>query len=58
MTREHAPSPGATWDTTVRPVEQVVPDTVAPGHNELQPCHPNRETRRAIARAGKKRGRR
>ncbi|RPE27329.1 hypothetical protein [Kitasatospora cineracea] len=44
MTREHTPRPGATWGTTIRPVEQLVED----GQPEPQP---NRETRRALARS-------
>ena len=51
MTPEHTPRPGRTWDTTIRPIEHVVPD------DQPEP-RPNRETRRALARAGRKRSRR
>ncbi|MEV7212100.1 hypothetical protein AB0O31_03250 [Kitasatospora cineracea] len=44
MTREHAPHPGATWESTARPVEQLVED----GQPEPRP---NRAARRAAARA-------
>ncbi|WP_198520552.1 hypothetical protein [Kitasatospora sp. CB02891] len=47
MTREHTPRPGRTWETTVRPLEQLVED----GQPEPRP---NRETRRALTRQARK----
>ncbi|WP_158071937.1 hypothetical protein [Kitasatospora sp. CB01950] len=51
MTRERAGRPGATWGTVVRPIEHVVQDEQ---DDHVEP-RPNRETRRAAARATKKR---
>lgn len=44
MSREHAPRPGAHWDTRIVPVEQVIPDDADAGHNAPQP-RPNRADR-------------
>jgi hypothetical protein len=48
VTREHSPRPGATWDTRLVRVEQVV-DTEHPADP-----HPNRAARRAAKRAKRK----
>ena len=49
--REHAPRPGATWDTAlVLGGEQLVPDGA-------EPPRPNRATRRAAARRNRRRNR-
>ena len=49
--REHAPRPGATWDTAlVLGGEQLVPDGA-------EPPRPNRATRRATARRNRRRNR-
>lgn len=45
---EHTPRPGATWETAVVRTELVVDDT-AP-----DPAPPNRATRRALARANRR----
>src|SRR5690606_9036828 len=45
---EHTPRPGVTWDTELVRVEQLVDDD-AP-----DPTPPNRETRRALARAARR----
>lgn len=50
MTREHAPRPGRTWDTTVVRNEITVRD-------DAPDPRPNRATRRALARAKRKAGR-
>ncbi|WP_235437777.1 hypothetical protein [Kitasatospora griseola] len=47
MTREHTPRPGHTWETTVRPLEQLVED----GQPEPRP---SRAARRAAARGKRK----
>ncbi len=44
---EHTPKPGATWDTVLVRTETVIDDT-APNPQ------PNRATRRALARANRK----
>ncbi len=54
---EHTPRPGAAWETRLVRTEQLVddvPDTSAPGMNEPLPPRPNRETRRAAARAARR----
>jgi hypothetical protein len=45
---EHTPRPGVTWETELVRVEQLVDDD-AP-----DPTPPNRETRRALARAARR----
>jgi hypothetical protein len=45
---EHAPRPGATWETALVRVEQLVDDD-AP-----DPAPPNRATRRALKRAARR----
>jgi len=46
---EHTPAPGATWEQRLARTEQVVDDD-AP-----DPAPPNRATRRALARAARRR---
>lgn len=48
---EHTPRPGVTWQTELARLEQHVDDT-AP-----DPAPPNRATRRALARAARRRNR-
>ena len=45
---EHTPKPGITWETAIVRTEQHVPD-------DAPDPQPNRATRRALARARKKR---
>jgi hypothetical protein len=45
---EHAPAPGVTWHTELVRVEHLVDDD-AP-----DPAPPNRQTRRALARAARR----
>ncbi|NUS26084.1 MAG: hypothetical protein HOV92_17935 [Streptomyces sp.] len=45
---EHAPAPGATWERVIARTEQLVDDD-AP-----DPAPPSRETRRAAARAARR----
>jgi hypothetical protein len=45
---EHAPAPGVTWNTRLVRIEQLVDDD-AP-----DPSPPNRQTRRALARAARR----
>lgn len=57
---EHTPQPGATWETALVRTEQVVDDpeaTTAPGMNDPLPPRPNRATRRAAARAARRKNR-
>lgn len=54
---EHAPKPGATWETELVRTELVVDDpesTTVPGLNEPAPPRPNRATRRALKRAARR----
>lgn len=54
---ERAPRPGVTWDTVIARTEVVVDDpegTTVTGFNDPQPPRPNRATRRALARANRK----
>ncbi|MFF3190525.1 hypothetical protein [Streptomyces misionensis] len=46
---EHAPRPGVTWEREIARTEVVVDD------GATDPAPPNRETRRALARARRKR---
>lgn len=73
MSREHSPQPGVTWQQQPARVELVVEDgpwggpvTITPWDSEpepkpipglSQPAPLNREQRRALKRAGRKRGR-
>lgn len=60
MSREHAPKPGVTWQQQYVRNEQVVDaaaDTRGPNGNLPQEPRLNREQRRAIQRAQRKRGR-
>jgi hypothetical protein len=54
---EHTPRPGATWQQLVR-TETVIDDdpesTTVPGMNDPLPPRPNRATRRAMARAARR----
>ncbi|MFG2503628.1 hypothetical protein ACGFSB_36130 [Streptomyces sp. NPDC048441] len=68
MTGEHTPTPGVTWDTELVHLGEVVvdidrcenpfgwsePDTTGPDMNQPLPPRPNRETRRALARAARR----
>lgn len=45
---EHAPRPGVTWQTTIVRTETVI------DHDAPDPAPPNRATRRAIARAARR----
>jgi hypothetical protein len=57
---EHSPRPGVTWQTELVRTEQLVDDpedTTVPGLNDPQPPRPNRATRRALARANRKKNR-
>ncbi|WP_327592486.1 hypothetical protein [Streptomyces chartreusis] len=53
---ERAGRPGATWETELVRTETVVddPDTSGPDMNQPLPPRPNRETRRARARAARR----
>lgn len=54
---EHAPRPGVTWERQLVRAELVVDepdDTSTPGMNEPVPPRPNRETRRAMERAARR----
>jgi len=54
---ERAPRPGATWETELVRTETVVDepdDTSGPDMNQPLPPRPNRETRRALARAARR----
>jgi len=55
---EHAPRPGANWQTTeIIRIETLVDDadTAGPDMNQPgPPPQPNRETRRALARAARR----
>lgn len=54
---EHAPAPGVTWDTRIVRTELVVDDpedTSGPDMNQPLPPRPNRATRRARARAARR----
>lgn len=48
---EHTPRPGATWDTVLARTETVIDD-------DAPDPQPNRATRRALARAKRKKNRR
>lgn len=58
---EHAPRPGAHWERQLVRTETVIDDdpqsTTVPGMNEPSPPRPNRATRRALARAARKKNR-
>lgn len=57
---EHAPRPGATWEQHLIRTEIVIDDpddTTTPGLNDPQPPRPNRATRRAAARAARRKQR-
>jgi len=45
---EHTPAPGATWEQRLACTEQVIDD------NAPDPTPPNRQTRRALARAARR----
>lgn len=54
---EHTPAPGVTWERALVRTELVVDDpddTTVPGLNDPQPPRLNRETRRALARAARR----
>ncbi|MEW2420471.1 hypothetical protein AB0911_07995 [Streptomyces nigra] len=65
---EHAPAPGATWNTELVSLGEVVVDidrgespfgwsdldTTGPDMNQPVPARPNRETRRAARRAARR----
>lgn len=51
---EHAPAPGVTWDTQLVRMERVVDETSGPDMNQPAAPRPNRETRRALARAARR----
>ncbi|MGW3025840.1 hypothetical protein [Streptomyces sp. NPDC001221] len=61
---EHAPAPGVTWNTTITTTgEVIVPDgpwggpaklTLWSSDGPTAPAKPNRETRRAITRAARR----
>jgi len=54
---ERAPRPGVTWETELVRTETVVDepdDTSGPDTNQPLPPRPNRETRRALARAARR----
>lgn len=60
MSREHTPKPGVTWDQQYVRREQVIDttaDTWGPDGNLPQEPRLNREQRRAMKRAQRKRGR-
>ncbi|SFK74449.1 hypothetical protein [Streptomyces pini] len=53
---EHTPRPGVTWNSTVEWTgEQLVDGETALPDNDSEPPRPNRATRRALARAARKR---
>lgn len=57
---EHTPRPGVTWQTELVPLGEVVydpEDTSGQIANSPLPPRPNRATRRALARAARKRNR-
>jgi hypothetical protein len=57
---EHTPWPGVTWDTRIVRTELTVDDaedTSGPDMNQPLPPRPNRATRRAQARAKRKKNR-
>lgn len=57
---EHTPRPGVTWEQHLVRTEQLVDDpddTTTPGLNDPQPPRPNRATRRAAARAARRKNR-
>ncbi|WP_439947214.1 hypothetical protein [Streptomyces sp. BBFR109] len=54
---EHAPAPGVTWERQLVRTETVIEDaddTTLPGMNDPVPPRPNREARRALARAARR----
>lgn len=54
---EHTPRPGATWEQRLVRTETVAADpedTTTPGLNDPQPPRLNRATRRAAARAARR----
>ncbi|NUS83693.1 MAG: hypothetical protein HOY75_13340 [Streptomyces sp.] len=54
---ERAGQPGITWNTQLARTETVIDDpdtTTVPGLNDPQPPHQNRATRRALARAARR----
>jgi hypothetical protein len=54
---EHTPAPGVTWERVITRTEVVVDDpnaTSIPGMNDPLPPRPNRETRRAMQRAARR----
>ncbi|MGW0131923.1 hypothetical protein [Streptomyces sp. NPDC003299] len=51
---EHTPAPGVTWQTELVRVEQLVDATSGPDMNQPLPPRPNRETRRAMQRAARR----
>ncbi|MGW1616347.1 hypothetical protein ACWCQZ_44265 [Streptomyces sp. NPDC002285] len=53
---EHSPRPGATWERQLVRTETVAddPDTSGPDMNQPLPPRPNRATRRALARAARR----
>ena len=62
MTRERTPTPGVTWGSEPIPVEVLDGDgdwveigTMPPQWAEPEPYRPNRATRRAAARAARRR---
>jgi hypothetical protein len=48
---EHTPQPGTPWDTQLVRTERVADETSGPDMNQPAPPRPNRATRRALARA-------
>jgi hypothetical protein len=46
--------PGANWETQLVRTERVVDETSGPDMNQPLPPHPNRATRRAQARAARR----
>ena len=54
---ERSPAPGVTWEQQLVRIEHLVDDpeaTTVPGMNDPLPPRPNRETRRALARAARR----
>ncbi|MEU1273028.1 hypothetical protein [Streptomyces sp. NPDC005799] len=51
---EHTPAPGITWDTQLVRHERVIDETSGPDMNQPLPPRPNRATRRAAARAARR----
>lgn len=51
---EHPGRPGTNWDTQLVRTERVVDETSGPDMNQPLPPRPNRATRRAQARAARR----